>query len=217
MDAPRAGATRFSQRHNSRIAYDPGSPPGMDDAPIVLLLHDLLADRGEFAAQRATLASAARVIVPDARGHGASATLANQWYTVAELAMDAQAILDLERVRRAHVVGHGLGAAAAFELARRAPDRVATLTLVEPALYAILDNDPDPAVVGLRNELRANDRAAADDAYKGLLDKALDTYVRPRWGAGWRERVPRPRLAAVRRHAAALAGLLPASSRFAGA
>jgi pimeloyl-ACP methyl ester carboxylesterase len=213
MSASRPGGTRFAVRNNSRIAYDPGSAsgPGLSaDTSTVVLLHDLLADRNALATLRTALGAVHRVISPDARGHGASATLANQWYTVAELAQDVLAIMDLEGVATAHVVGHGLGGAMAFELARRFGNRVATLTMIEPALYGILDNDSEPAAAGLRNELRATDRAAADAAYKGLVDKSLDTYLLPRWGSEWRASTSKPRLGAIRRHAAALSGLLPA-------
>jgi 3-oxoadipate enol-lactonase/4-carboxymuconolactone decarboxylase len=212
MSAPRAGSTRFAVRHNSRIAYDPGvnsDAIGLS-SNAVILLHDLLADRTTFVAQRAVIVADVRVITPDARGHGASATLANRWYTVAELAQDVLAIMDLEWIFSADLVGHGLGGATAFELARRFGYRVTTLTLIEPALYALLDNDAEPAVVSYRNELRASDRAAADAAYKGLIDKAIDAYLLPRWGSGWRDLVSKPRLAAIRRHAASLSALLPA-------
>jgi 3-oxoadipate enol-lactonase len=211
MNDSRPGGTRFAVRNNVRVAYDPGevTAPNRPDETIVLL-HDLLADRSAFASLRSSLAGKHRVISPDARGHGASATVSNQWYTVAELALDVLAILDAESVERAHLVGHGLGGATAFELARRFGDRVITLTMIEPALYGILDNDADPTAVVLRNELRASDRAAGDAAYKGLVDKALEGYLAPRWGAGWRDGVSRPRLGAIRRHAASLAGLVPA-------
>jgi pimeloyl-ACP methyl ester carboxylesterase len=210
MSAPRAGSTRFALRNNSRIAYDPGTVTPEQSATPAIMLHDLLADRTAFAAQRAALSTTNRIVTPDARGHGASATLANQWYTVAELAQDVIAIMDLEEIEAAHVVGHGLGGATAFELARRFGDRIASMTLIEPALYGVLDNDAEPAAIGYRNEIRASDRAAADAAYKGLVDKSLDTYLLPRWGSGWREVAPKPRVAAVRRHAPALSGLLPA-------
>lgn len=210
MSAPRAGSTRFALRNNSRIAYDPGTVTPDQSATPAIFLHDLLADRTAFAAQRAALSSSNRIVVPDARGHGASATLANQWYTMTELAQDVIAIMDLEEIESAHIVGHGLGGATAFELARRFGDRIASMTLIEPALYGVLDNDAEPAAVGYRNEIRASDRAAADAAYKGLVDKSLDTYLLPRWGSGWRDVAPKPRMAAVRRHAAALTGLLPA-------
>ena len=212
MSGSRAGSTRFAIRNNSRVAYGPGTTPeGVGDQRAVVLLHDLLFDRNEFAAQRSALGVGSRVIAVDARGHGASATLANQWYTMSELAQDVIAILNLEEITSAHLIGHGLGGAVAFEIARRHPAWTTSLTLIEPSLYSVLDNDASAAEAsGLRNELRTTDRAAADAAYKGLTDKALDVYLSPRWGQAWRESTSKPRLAAIRRHAGALSGMLPA-------
>jgi pimeloyl-ACP methyl ester carboxylesterase len=203
-----SGALRFATRGHSRIAYDPGEAGSA--RPVALLLHDLLGDRNQFAALRAGMAAQTRTIAPDARGHGASATLLNQWYSAAELADDALAVLDAEAVERALVIGHGLGGATALELARRTPRRVAGLVLIEPALYAVLDNDRDPSATRLRDERRVNDRAAADAAYKELTERALDLYIQPRWGDDWRASMPKPRSAAIRRQAGALTGLLPA-------
>lgn len=211
MSSVRPGATRFAHRNNSRIAYDPGSwPDGDETAGVVVSLHALLADRSSFAAPRAELEASYRVILPDARGHGASPSVANQWYSIAELAADVIAILDAEHIEAPHLIGHELGGATAFEMARRNPERVRSLTLIEPALASVLDNDPDGSARTARNDLRATDRAAADDAYKGVIDLALDRYLRPRWGPGWKVEVTRPRLGAIRRSAASLAGLLPA-------
>ena len=211
MSALRPGVTRFATRQNARVAYDPGaSPPGDGIAPAVVLLHDLLADRTVWGAVRAALAPTYRVIAPDARGHGASASLANRWYTVAELAADVLAVLDAEGIAAAHFVGHGLGGATGVELARRSPDRVRTLALIAPALPALLDSDQDPTARAAATERRSGDRAAADAAYKGLIDQALDRYLIPRRGDDWRGSLAKPRLAAIRRHAPALAALLPA-------
>jgi pimeloyl-ACP methyl ester carboxylesterase len=175
------------------------------------MLHDLLDDKGVFAAQRSALGLETRVLAIDARGHGASATLANQWFTIAELAHDVLAVLNLEEITAAHLVGHGLGGAVAFELARQHADRALSLTLIEPSLFSMLDNDPhDSMATRLRDDLRKNDRAAADLSYKGLTDRAVETYLAPRWGTEWRETLPKPRVAAIRRHASALSGILPA-------
>ena len=206
--------TRFAHRTISRLAYDPGdaSDPGR---PVVVLLHGMLGERFTFAAVTAALAPTARVVTPDARGHGISATLANQWYSVGELAQDLLAILDQEGIARAHLVGHDLGAVTALEVALRAPERVASLTLLDPTLGAALDNDPDPAARALRSTVRDRDRAAADAAYKGLTAKALDGYLARRWGEEWRGLLPKPRQAMVMRNAAALTGLLPALDSYA--
>jgi pimeloyl-ACP methyl ester carboxylesterase len=213
MSTSRPGGTRFAMRGNTRVAYDPGSQTDTTP-PVVVMLHALLADRSNFAAQRDALSDSYRVILPDARGHGASATLANQWYTVAELAEDVLAILDAEGIAQAHLIGHELGGATALEVARRAPGRVASLILIEPAIYSVLDNDFDPKIVERRNERRSADREAGDAAYKGLTDNALDGYLNPRWGPDWRQEITRPRFGAVRRHAGALAGILPALDAF---
>ena len=107
MDASRAGGNRFAIRNNARIACDPGKLADAVGDPTIVLL----GDRNAFAAQRAALGADGRIIASDARGHGASATLANQWYTVAELALDLLAILDLDEVSQAHIVEHGPGGA----------------------------------------------------------------------------------------------------------
>jgi 3-oxoadipate enol-lactonase len=213
MSTSRPGGTRFAMRGNTRVAYDPGSQTDVD-APTVVMLHALLADRATFASQRDALSERYRVILPDARGHGASATLANQWYSVGELAQDVTAILAAEGVVNAHLVGHELGGATALAIAQQAPDRVASLVLIEPAAAFVLDNDPDLQVTAPRNEMRSADREAGDAAYKGLADKALDGYLNPRWGPNWRQEITKPRFGAVRRHAGALAGILPALDAF---
>ncbi|MGI8475205.1 MAG: alpha/beta fold hydrolase [Thermomicrobiales bacterium] len=220
MDATRGGGTRFALRNRARLAYDPGTARPAEGAsrtesPTVVCLHDLLGDRSEFTAVRAALAPASRIVSIDARGHGASATLANQWYTVSELAADVVAVLDAEGVPSAHFVGRGLGGATAIEIARRRPERVRSLVVIEPSLYAILDNDDDRKASSLRKSWRTADRAAADSAYKGLTEKALDAYLEPRWGTDWRGSIPKTRLAAIRRHAGALSGLLPALDSYA--
>jgi len=211
MESSQRTRTRFTFRGVPRLAYDPGQPErSRPDTLPVLALHDLLADRASVVRWLAAQAEQRRLIAPDARGHGASASLANQWYSVAELAADALAILDAEEIATCHVIGHGLGGATAVELARRSPERVRSLILLEPAIYAVLDTDPDPAVRAAQQDLRTADRSAGDFAYKGQTDKALDAYLAPRWGSDWRARVARPRLAALYRHAGALAALLPA-------
>jgi pimeloyl-ACP methyl ester carboxylesterase len=214
MTAP--ATTRFAHRTIARLAYDPGdvSDPAR---PVVVLLHALLAERFAFATLVAALAPVARVVTADARGHGISATLANQWYTVGELAQDLIAILDQEGIARAHLVGHDLGAVTALETALRAPERVVSLTLLDPTVGAVLDGDPDPAARALRSTVRDNDRAAADAAYKGLTDKALNLYLGRRWGEEWRGQLTKVRLGAIMRNAPALAGLLPALDSYAPA
>ena len=212
-----SGLTRFALRGSARLAYDPGETTDAA-ASVVVLLHDLLADRTELMPLRAALTGAPvrfRVVAPDARGHGASAALTDRRVTLADLAADVLAVLDAEGATAAHLVGHGLGGAIACAVARAAPERVRSLTLVEPALWGMLAIAPAAAARIAMEELRASARAAADAAYKGLTDQALNRWLNPRWGEGWRERLPRPRLTALRRHAGALAPALTALDAYA--
>ena len=218
LSSSRPGLTRFAHRGSARLAYEP-SGPAVDTAPAVVLLHDLLADRADLAGLRDALLGAGapgyRTVIPEARGHGASAALANRRYAVADLAADVLAVLDTEGIEWTHLVGHGLGGTTALEVARRAPERVRSLVLIEPALPAMLTADPDQALRAAQAAARDTARAAAEAADRGQTDKALDTLLDARWGIGWRDRLPRPRLAAVRRHAGSLAALLTALNTYA--
>ncbi len=205
MTVGAAGKIRFAARKNSRVAYRINGAPGREP---VVFLHDLLFTQSVFAAIETP------GLVPDLRGHGASATLANQWYSLAELADDVAAILDAENAPSAHLVGHGLGGTIAFEFAKKHPGRSRSLTLIEPNLYAVLEKDLDRGARTLREERRTSDRAAGDAAYKQLVDKSLDGYLTPRFGADWRSRASKGRSGAIRRNAGALAGMLPALDSF---
>lgn len=214
--APRAGGTRFARRGSARLAYETVGVAGAGGAtPALLLLHDLLDDRSAYVDVRGALVGAGdalRLIAPDARGHGASAALANRRVALPDLAADVLAVLDAEGIARVHLVGHGLGAATAFALAAAAPARVASLVLVDPPLVTFGAAD-DPTARALRGATSA----AADAADKGSTGRALDALLDPRWGVGWRDRLPRQRLASIRRHAGALAPLLTALAAYAPA
>lgn len=210
--SPGPGTMRFVARGHHRLAYEAVSPEPGGDAPVVVLLHALLGERGDFQEVRGVLQASGsiRMLLPDARGHGASAALANRAYTLDDMVSELVAMLGAEDFGKVHIVGHDLGGAAAFAFAGAHPGRVRSLTLIEPALGSLLDRAIDPAVRSARNAARESDRAAADAAYKGLTDVALDRYLDPRHGAGWRDRLSKPRLAGLRRNAGSLAGMLTA-------
>ncbi len=209
--SPPARLTRFAQRNHARLAYEPVAAPV--GAPAVVMLHDLLDDRSRFAALRHALAASGtplRLVLPEMRGHGASAALVDRRFALGDLTADLLAVLDAEAIARAHLVGFGLGGTVGLETARLAPARIASLVLYEPMCGSSLANDPRPARRAVGAATDAQLRAVADASYKDLADRALDLLLEPRLGAAWREEMPRPRLAAIRRHAGALAPLLNA-------
>lgn len=55
--------------------------------------------------------------------------------TIPDQAADARAVLDAFGLKSANVVGHSYGAVISLELARSSPERVRTLTLLEPPLF----------------------------------------------------------------------------------
>ena len=209
---PRPGV-RFAARGHIRIAYVVTGPDDGDPGiPTVCFLHGLLLGRDTFAPVREGLAAhgPVRTIEIDARGHGASAALTDRGYTMIDAAMETLAVLDRAGITVAHVVGHDLGGMSALVLTSLAPARVASLTLVEPAVEALLLASPDPAVRSRGEAVRRVRREIAEAAYKGLLDKALGRYAGERWGPAWKDEMSASQQAAIRRNAGALASSLRA-------
>lgn len=188
--------TRFSTRGHQRVAYDVDGPDG---AVTVVLLHDLLGQRSSLAPIRAQVVTGVRTVAVDLRGHGASATISGASVDLRDLALDVASVLQQEQVASAVLVGHGLGAAVARLLAAESQPLVTAVVAIEPSVTG-LDGQP----------LAETDRRAADLAYKGLVDAALAAYLTPRLGPTWRDDLPRPTVAALRRHAPALATLISA-------
>ena len=114
---------------------------GPSDGQVVLLLHGFPQSSWCWRGVWPALAAAGlHVVAPDQRGYSPGARPAEvQDYRMAALVADAVAVLDALGSDRAHVVGHDWGAAVAWQLAGRHPDRVRTLTAVSvphPAAFA---------------------------------------------------------------------------------
>ena len=85
---------------------------------------------------------------------------------IAQQAADARALLDLLGIKRAHIVGHSYGGVIALQLALDAPDRVHSLSLLEPALLMV----PSAAtfmeqVQPVFQHYEAGDKAGAIDGF----------------------------------------------------
>jgi pimeloyl-ACP methyl ester carboxylesterase len=101
--------------------------------PAVLLLHGFPHTWQLWSPVLAALAAEHRVIAPDLRGFGAS-THAAHGYDAANLAIDAEALLDALGETQAAVVAIDAGVPPAFLLALRRPDLVRRLVLMESLL-----------------------------------------------------------------------------------
>jgi pimeloyl-ACP methyl ester carboxylesterase len=200
------GITRFATRGDHRLSYETsGEAAGMP----LLALHDLLVDRGQLRPLAAALGgSGFRMVLPDARGHGASPMIAGQRYPATELAADMFAVIDAEGLPRVQILAVGWGAATALTMAFLAPNRVRSLALISPHMPALIADHPVDEAKKDGAALEDVILEAADAANKGQTDRALDLYLEARWGSGWRERISKPRLGAIRRAAANLGPLL---------
>ena len=121
----------------------------------VLLLHPNRTNARvwDFVVEHATLPN--RFIAPDARGHGLTDYPAHG-YGYEDYLDDLRALLDALEVPRVHVVGAATGGNLALLLASESPQRVASVTVVDPGLSL------DPAIsAGVRAQMLREFRFAS--------------------------------------------------------
>ncbi|MCW2713000.1 MAG: alpha/beta hydrolase [Frankiales bacterium] len=122
---------------------------GPTDGPVVVLLHGFPQTSWCWRGVWPALVEAGyRVVAPDQRGYSPGARPDGvEPYAMPHLVADVLALLDALGVDRAHVVGHDWGAAIAWQVAARHPERVRTLTAISvphPRAFAdALRTDPD--------------------------------------------------------------------------
>ncbi|MEG0922485.1 MAG: alpha/beta hydrolase [Comamonas sp.] len=108
----------------------------LGSGPTVLMLHDADGDHLSFAPQVELLASQGyRAIAWDMPGYHHNPPPPGG-YSLSALASTADHMLGTMKIGRAHIVGHGLGAMVAAEMALRYPTRVHSVTMIAggPAL-----------------------------------------------------------------------------------
>ena len=84
-----------------------------------------------------------RVTTYDLRGHGYS-SVPPTGYTTRNMAQDLAALMDALHIRDADLLGHSYGADVTLHFALLFPDRVRTLTLLEPGIPALLHDRQRP-------------------------------------------------------------------------
>jgi len=103
-----------------RLLYD---DLGQRDGVPVVLCHGLAAAAAQFADDAAFLAEFGfRVLVPDLRGHGRSASpaaLTPETFSIARIAADQTELLDDAAAQTVHWVGNSLGGIVALEMLKR--------------------------------------------------------------------------------------------------
>ncbi|MBJ2159013.1 pyrimidine utilization protein D [Variovorax sp. IB41] len=105
---------------------------GPSDAAATVLLSSGLGGSASFWQPQlgALVAAGHRVIVYDQRGTGRSPDALTGDYAIADMAQDVLEILDATGTAQCHFAGHALGGLVGLQLALDAPERVASLVLV---------------------------------------------------------------------------------------
>lgn len=116
---------------------DVGSGP-----PLVLIHGDFNDGPSAWSRQIASLAAHHRLLVIDRRGHGASPREPRP-YTIAGDAEDVISAMDRLAIDRYQLAGHSYGGLVAIEVARRSPERIRSLHLIEPPFLALLPGHPE--------------------------------------------------------------------------
>jgi pimeloyl-ACP methyl ester carboxylesterase len=103
----------------------------------VILVHGSMSRGTETFAQQKPLSDKYRLIVVDRRGYGSSPFTA-----CSDFMEDAHDLVDLLG-GGAHLVGHSYGAVACLVAAGMQPEKVRSLTVIEPPLFGPLRENPD--------------------------------------------------------------------------
>ncbi|SDK46972.1 alpha/beta fold hydrolase [Aliiruegeria lutimaris] len=153
----------------------------------VVALHCTLAHGGVWAPMTANLSNQVTVLAPDLPGHGDRP----DWESGGDfMAASLETLAELPQ-EPCHVLGHSFGAVVALEYALRTPERVLSLTLVEPVLFA--------AAASAQGRMEAANEWRELERLSHAQDReAAAKYFTDTWGAGlpW-ECLPRPARARI--------------------
>ncbi|HEX2397026.1 MAG TPA: alpha/beta fold hydrolase [Solirubrobacteraceae bacterium] len=138
--------------HDVAIGRTRVSTLTMGVGPDLLLVHGLGATKASFFETAAALSRTYRVHAVDLPGFGSSSKPATASYDAAFFADNVLAVMDELGIERARLAGNSLGGRVAIEVGLRAPERVAALALLCPAV-AFVRRGYHPIVRLLRPEL----------------------------------------------------------------
>ena len=145
------------------LAFDDVGP-----GPVVILIHGFPLDRTMWAYQRSSVGAIYRVILPDLRGHGATAA-PDGIYTVDEMADDVLELLGALQIDDPIVFGGlSMGGYVALSIAARHPERVKALMLMNTRATA---DDPDAARARIELAERVEASGRTEEVVAAMLPK----------------------------------------------
>lgn len=161
----------------------------------VVLLHSSASSSAQWRALAGQLGGHYRVIAPDLHGYGAT----SNWPGSGAFRLEREAEIVYALLgrcsERAHLVGHSFGGAVALHVARKRPDLVASIVLIEPVAFHLLRGHDPEALAEIEAVAADVGRALASGDYFEGMARFVDYWS----GSGAWETVPpekRPGLAA---------------------
>jgi 3-oxoadipate enol-lactonase len=155
---------------------------GPADGPAVMLLHGLGATADlTWSTTMPALSSAFRVVAPDLRGHGQTATLDR--FTLEDAADDVAALADALSLNHCIVVGYSMGGAIAQLVCKRYPEKVGGLVLCATS-RSFVGTWRERALLAAVRPVRVASRAVADEVVKAAARRIAHHVVGERAGIG---------------------------------
>jgi pimeloyl-ACP methyl ester carboxylesterase len=167
----------------------------------VLLLHGTAGSSAQWRSLTDMLRSGCHVVAPDLYGYGESDPWpGNGSFSLAEEVALARAVLPLLR-GPIHLVGYSYGGAVALRFAFQHPERLRSLTLIEPVAFHLLrDDSQDPGDARLVDEVMdiaaLISQAAVTGSYQSAMAHFIDYWNGP---GAWQHTKPELQNALVRR------------------
>jgi pimeloyl-ACP methyl ester carboxylesterase len=135
--------------------------------PTVALVHGWALDRHVWDGQVDALSKRRRVVTLDLAGHGESGRDRSAW-TMAAFGEDVKAVVEAVGAKQVVLVGHSMGGPVVLEAARRMPDRVKGIVLVD-TLPDVEKRTPPDAIEAMTRQLQGD--------YKTVITQFTNEYL----------------------------------------
>ncbi|TWC12265.1 MULTISPECIES: alpha/beta fold hydrolase [unclassified Pseudomonas] len=157
FDLSMAVETRLSRLHKITVPISEMTVSTLQGGPYeasgcILMLHGYSADKNLWLRFARPFVRDYRVLIPDLPGHGETGFKAGGGYDIPTQARRIIELLDACGLDKVHVIGNSMGGYLAAWLAATSPERVLTLTLLNPAgVTSPQPSDMDRQVAAGRN------------------------------------------------------------------
>jgi pimeloyl-ACP methyl ester carboxylesterase len=153
---------------------------GGQGEPTLVLVHGWAFDHHVWDGQVPSLSARHRVVTLDLAGHGESGGSRAAW-TMAAFGDDVKAVVEAVGAQQVVLVGHSMGGPVVLEAARRMPERVKGIVLVD-TLLNVEERTPAAEIEAFARQLEAD--------YKTMVTQMSGNYLfAPATPAAVRERV----------------------------